>query len=283
MIKTLIAALTLLLACAGALAAGPAMTPERAPRSSHDLPALQNGAKLFINYCLSCHSAQAVRYNTLQELGLSEQQIRDNLLFTGESTSDPMRIAMTPEEARKWFGIAPPDLSVIARAKSTSGGASGSDYLYTYLRSFYRDSSTLTGWNNLLAPGTAMPHALWERQGPRELKRVFVRETPGPGGDIRWEKVTTLYDVQGYAMSTASSVTPKEGQAVMPEAVFKALDPARAAAYDRDIADLTAFMTWMAEPVRHFRIQLGIGVMIFLGLFLLVAWRLNAAYWKHVR
>ncbi|AZY50650.1 cytochrome c1 [Bordetella avium] len=276
MIRKLMA-MALLLWCATANAL------DRAPDQTNDLASLQNGAKLFINYCLNCHSASAMRYNKLQEIGLTEQQIRDNLLFTGEKLGDAMTIAMTPEEAKKWFGVTPPDLSLMARAKSTTGGPSGADYLYTYLRTFYRDTSRPSGWNNLVFPGTAMPHALWQRQGPRELTLVKQREVTASDGSKRWEKVTTLYDAQGYSTSKAEPLAHFSGQEGPPEAKFRVLEPSREAAYDRDIADLTAFMTWMAEPVQRSRIRLGWGVLIFLGLFLVVSWRLNAAYWKHVR
>lgn len=279
MIKPLIAAFALTLACAApAMAAEGGYPLERAPDRINDLAALQNGAKLFVNYCLNCHSANSMRYNKLTEIGLTDEQIRTSLLFTGDKVGDLMHIAMTPADAKKWFGTTPPDLSVIARAKSVNAGPSGADYIYTYLRTFYRDTSRATGWNNLVYPNVGMPHALWERQGPRELTTVAMREVEGKG----WERVTTVYDAQGYASVKAEPVAEYHGHATV-ESRFKALDPARAAAYDRDVADLTAFMAWMAEPVQQQRKQLGVWVLIFLGLFLVIAWRLNAAYWKHVR
>jgi ubiquinol-cytochrome c reductase cytochrome c1 subunit len=132
---------------------------ERSPHERTDLVSLQSGARLFVNYCLGCHSAQYMRYNRLTEIGLTEQQIKDNLLFTGEKVGDMMKVPMGAQ-AKQWFGVAPPDLSVVARSR-------GADWLYTYLRSFYRDPKTATGWNNAVFENVGMPHALWSLQGER--------------------------------------------------------------------------------------------------------------------
>lgn len=151
-----------------ALAAGAELHLDKAPDRSRDLPALQNGAKLFINYCLNCHSASYMRYNRLQEIGLTEQQIKDNLLFTADKVGELMTIAMRRADAKQWFGAAPPDLTVIARARASEFG-SGADWLYTYLRGFYRDDTRPTGWNNTVFPNVGMPHALWELQGVQAM------------------------------------------------------------------------------------------------------------------
>ncbi|WP_459616431.1 cytochrome c1 [Bordetella sp. 2513F-2] len=281
MMKKLIGAVALLLSCTAVQAAESGYPLDEAPHRINDLAALQNGAKLFVNHCLNCHSANAMRYNKLAEIGLTDDQIRDHLLFTGEKVGDMMHIAMKPADAKRWFGTTPPDLSVIARAKSINAGPSGADYIYTYLRTFYRDTSKATGWNNLVFPNVGMPHVLWEQQGPRELTTVALHEVEKDGAKS-WERVTTTYDAQGYATVQTEPVANYHGHGSV-EHRFKALAPAQAAAYDRDMADLTAFMSWMAEPVQQFRQQLGVWVLLFLGLFLFVAWRLNAAYWKHVR
>ena len=118
---------------------------DRAPIESHDIVSLQAGARTFVNYCLNCHGAQFMRYNRLADLGLTEAQIRDNLLFAGDKVGDTMKTAMTPKDGKAWFGVQPPDLSVIARSR-------GGDWLYTYLRTFYRDPKTATGWNNAVFP-----------------------------------------------------------------------------------------------------------------------------------
>ena len=118
---------------------------------------LQNGAKLFVNYCLNCHSAAFMRYNRLQDIGLTEQQIKDNLLFTTDKVGETMKAAINPKEAKEWFGANPPDLTVIARSRAGHNGT-GADYLYTFLRTFYRDDTKATGWNNLAFPSVGMPH-----------------------------------------------------------------------------------------------------------------------------
>ena len=137
---------------------------DKSPHEPTDLVSLQAGARLYVNYCLGCHSVQYMRYGGLEELGLTEQQIKDNLLFTADKVGEPMKGVMDPKVAKQWFGVAPPDLSVVARSR-------GPDWLYTYLRSFYRDPKTATGWNNALFDNVAMPHALWTLQGERGYDR----------------------------------------------------------------------------------------------------------------
>ncbi|WP_144629665.1 cytochrome c1 [Bordetella genomosp. 13] len=282
MIKKLIGAVALMLTCTATYAAEGGYHLEKAPDRINDLAALQNGAKLFVNYCLNCHSANSMRYNKLAEIGLTDDQIKANLLFTGEKVGDLMHIAMTPADAKRWFGTTPPDLSVIARAKSINAGPTGADYIYTYLRTFYRDSSKATGWNNLVFPNVGMPHVLWERQGPRELTTVALHQVEGKDGTHAWERVTTVYDAQGYATAKTEAVADYHGHGSV-ETRFKSLNPAQTAAYDRDMADLTGFMSWMAEPAQRQRRELGVWVLLFLGVFFVIAWRLNASYWKHVR
>lgn len=153
---------------------------DKAPNKRTDNAALQNGARIFVNYCLNCHSASYMRYNRLQDIGLTEAQIRDNLMFTAEKVGEPMRIAMTRDDAKAWFGAAPPDLTIVARSRASEFG-SGPDWLYTYLRSFYRDEARPTGWNNTVFENVGMPHALWELQGIQvkdEHGKLSV-ETPG--------------------------------------------------------------------------------------------------------
>ena len=135
---------------------------EKAPIDLSDQPSLQKGARTFINYCLNCHSAKYMRYNKLLDIGLSKKDIKDNLLFTGKKIGDPMEISMPVAESKKWFGATPPDLSVVARSR-------GSDWIYSYMKGFYRDSSREIGWNNIVYVNSAMPHILWELQGEKEL------------------------------------------------------------------------------------------------------------------
>jgi ubiquinol-cytochrome c reductase cytochrome c1 subunit len=162
-VLSFIAALGLI---AGAAHAAGALALDKAPNRTNDLPALQNGAKLFVNYCVGCHSAAFMRYNRLTDIGLTPQQIKDNLLFTTEKIGETMKAAIDPHQAKEWFGANPPDLTVIARSRAGLGGT-GADYLYTFLRTFYRDDTKATGWNNLVFPNVGMPHALWQLQGDR--------------------------------------------------------------------------------------------------------------------
>jgi ubiquinol-cytochrome c reductase cytochrome c1 subunit len=160
--KKLLAAL--LLAPLSVLAAETGYRLDRAPIEPTDLVSMQSGAKFYVNYCLGCHSLQYVRYGGLTELGLTEQQIRDNLMFTADKVGEPMKVAMDAKAGKQWFGVAPPDLSVVARSR-------GADWLYTYLRTFYRDPKTATGWNNAVFENVGMPHALWTLQGERAYDR----------------------------------------------------------------------------------------------------------------
>jgi len=165
MLRTIFVAL--LVSPLAAMAAG-GVKLDRAPDRAVDRAALQNGARLFVGYCLNCHGASYVRYNRLTEIGLTEQQIKDNLMFTAEKIGEPMGIAMPRKDAKEFFGAWPPDLSLIARSRA-SGEGSGADWLYTYLRGFYRDESRPTGWNNVAFPSVGMPHVLWELQGEQAM------------------------------------------------------------------------------------------------------------------
>ena len=172
--------LSLLAVPALAFASGAELHLDKAPDKAGDMAALQRGAKVFVNYCLNCHSASYMRYNRLRDIGLTDAQVRDNLMFTAEKVGEPMRIAMQRAEAKQWFGAAPPDLTVIARARASEFG-SGSDWLYTYLRTFYRDDKRPTGWNNMVFANVGMPHALWELQGEQELGADHALKVVKPG------------------------------------------------------------------------------------------------------
>jgi ubiquinol-cytochrome c reductase cytochrome c1 subunit len=139
------------------------------PHDPRDITSLQAGARTFVNYCLGCHGAQYMRYSGLTAIGLSEAQIRDNLMFTADKVGEAMRSNMSVKEGKQWFGVAPPDLSVIARSR-------GPDWLYTYLRTFYRDPKAATGWNNAVFPNVGMPHALWMLQGERAYEKGEWKE-----------------------------------------------------------------------------------------------------------
>jgi ubiquinol-cytochrome c reductase cytochrome c1 subunit len=252
LLKKLVAALVL--GPALALAAEGGFPLDRAPDHTKDLVALQNGARLFVNYCLNCHSASAMRYNRLQDIGLTEEQIKNNLLFTSDKVGDLMKAPMTAKDGKEWFGAAPPDLSVIARAKA-SGAGSGSDWLYTYLRTFYKDDTRPIGWNNLVFPNVGMPHALWELQGVNKAKFADQKDPHDPD--------KTVHKFVGFEQVKPGKLSTLE--------------------YDRATADLVSFMTWMSEPVQNKRRQLGVWVLLFMGIFVVLAWRLNASYWKEVK
>ena len=180
------------------LAAGAAVHLDKAPDVQDDKAALQNGAKVFVNYCLSCHGLSFVRYNRLTELGLTDQQVRDNLMFTADKIGEQMRVAARSAEQKQWFGAAPPDLSLVARARA-SGDGSGADWLYTYMRSFYRDSERATGWNNTLFANVGMPHVLWELQGQQKLNHEthqLERDVPGQMSPAEYDKMTA--DLVGF-------------------------------------------------------------------------------------
>ncbi|MBK6675887.1 MAG: cytochrome c1 [Rhodocyclaceae bacterium] len=187
----------LLMAPALALAAGAQLRLDRAPDRSNDMHALQNGAKLFINYCLNCHSASYMRYNRLRDVGLSDDQIREKLMFTADKVGELMRIALQRDEAKAWFGVAPPDLTVIARARASEFG-SGADWLYTYLRTFYRDDSRPTGWNNVVFENVGMPHVLWELQGEQVMGDDHHLKLARPGKLKAEEYDALVADLVGY-------------------------------------------------------------------------------------
>ncbi len=165
------------------LAAGTAVQLDKAPDVQGDRAALQNGARIFVNYCLNCHGLSFVRYNRLTELGLTEQQIKDNLMFTAEKVGEPMRVAARAADQKQWFGVTPPDLSLVARARASADG-SGADWLYTYLRSFYQDEKRPTGWNNTLFANVGMPHVLWELQGVQDLNHETQKLGPAQSGQM---------------------------------------------------------------------------------------------------
>lgn len=246
----LISALSLFVGAAQASSGG-GIAWDKAPVNTSDNASLQNGAKLFVNYCLNCHSAAYMRYNRLQDIGFTNEQIKDNLLFATDKVGETMKSAIDPKQAKDWFGANPPDLTVIARSRSGHGGT-GADYLYTFLRTFYVDDSKATGWNNMVFPSVGMPHVLWELQG----KRRPVFETHEEHG----------HEVQvfkGWEQVTPGAMTPLQ--------------------YDQAVGDLVNFLHWMGEPAQNTRVRVGVGVMLFLLLLTLVAWRLNAAYWKDVK
>ena len=251
--KKLVASFALFFACVGSvLASSGGIAWDKAPDKSNDVLALQHGAKLFVNYCLNCHSAAYMRFNRLKDIGLTEQQIKDNLLFTTDKVGDTMKATIDPRNAKDWFGGNPPDLTLIARSRSSSGQGSGADYVYTYLRTFYPDPSKATGWNNLAFPNVGMPHVRWELQGKRVPEYTPVEQH---GHEVEVFK--------GWKQVTPGTMSPAE--------------------YDAAMGDLVGYLSWMADPSQGTRVRVGVWVLLFLLVFTFFAWRLNAAFWKNVK
>jgi ubiquinol-cytochrome c reductase cytochrome c1 subunit len=254
--KLFLAALIFLGLAGPVAAAGGGVAWDKFPAErSTELAALQNGARIFVNHCLNCHSAAFMRYNRLADIGLTEAQIKDNLMFTTEKVGEVMKVSMDPKQAKDWFGGVPPDLTLIARSRSAVGVGPGVDYLYTFMRTFYRDDTKPTGWNNLAYPNVGMPHVLWEKQGIRNAK---FEQKPDPHDASRKVEVFAGFDTQ------------------MPGQLS-------AARYDQEIADLVAFLQWMGEPARSQRVRIGVVVLIFLGIFTVIAWQLNRVFWKDIK
>jgi ubiquinol-cytochrome c reductase cytochrome c1 subunit len=186
-----------------------------------------------------------MRLNRLTELGLTEAQIRDNLMFTGDKVGETMKTAMSAKESKTWFGVAPPDLSVVARSR-------GPDWLYTYLRTFYRDPKTVTGWNNAVFPNVAMPHALWSLQGVQSLEAVEAKDLAGHEHiQYKWSQIS-----QG-------TLTPIE--------------------YDALARDLVNFLVYAGEPAANDRRAIGIVVLFALGLLFIFVYLLKQEFWKDVK
>lgn len=208
-----------------------------------DTQSLQRGAKYFVNYCLGCHSAQYVRYNRVAEdLGISEEELTENLMFTGERPFDTMEIAMRPEDAERWFGVAPPDMSLLARSK-------GTDYIYSFLRSFYSSPESPTGVDNTVLPGSAMPHVLWELQGVQNA--VFHTDENGAEHLERFEP-----GIPGQLSSEQ---------------------------YDAVVRDIVNFLDYIGEPMQLQRQALGIRVIAFLLVFMVLAYLLKREIWSDVK
>ena len=234
-----------------------------APAHRLDIESLQRGARNFINYCLTCHSAQHMRYNRLTDLGIGEQEIRDNLMFASDKLGSTMTVAMPKADAVAWLGSAPPDLSVEARVR-------GKDWLYSYLLGFYRDDKSVTGWNNLVFHNVSMPHVLWKLSGVQRLVETeYENEEKAEAAVIAAKGLALAERINDhkFVVKTLAQDTP----GTMPPVEYKAF-----------VADLTNFLDYMAEPVRNERVNIGIGVLIYLGLLLIFAYALKQAYWKDV-
>jgi ubiquinol-cytochrome c reductase cytochrome c1 subunit len=287
MSKLLSRAFALIAACVvGSASAAESSFPlDRFPTDKlSDQAALQNGAKLFVNYCLNCHGASAMRYNRLVDIGLTEDQIKRHLLFTADKVGEPMKVALRAVDAKEWFGALPPDLSLITRARSSQAGT-GSDWLYTYLRAYYRDADRPSGWNNALFENVGMPHVLWELQGQRSLRIDDIqKQKDEKTGAASMAKTVTNVDVNGRRSSTEEKIV----DGVPPAGKIYRFSPAEGGIltpmrYDDAVADLVAFITYMSDPTAATRTRLGAWVLLFLAVFTVFAWNLNRVYWKDVK
>lgn len=206
-----------------------------------DKVSLQRGARVFVNYCLSCHSAGYMRYNRMaRDLEIPEQVVKDQMLFAADKIGDLMKAVMPRDDAKDWFGVAPPDLTLVARSR-------GPEWIYTYMRGFYLDEKTPSGWNNIVFPNVAMPHVLYEWQGLQRAK---------------FEEVDGVKTFAGFELVKPGTKTPEE--------------------YDRLMRDLTNFFVYLGEPAKLVRYQLGWWVLAFLVVFFIVAYLLKKEYWKDV-
>jgi ubiquinol-cytochrome c reductase cytochrome c1 subunit len=212
---------------------------DKAPYDLNDKASLQRGAKTFVNYCLNCHSASYMRYNRLQDIGLTNDQIKENLLFAAEKVGETMDVAMSKKDAKEFFGATPPDLTVISRSR-------GADWLYTYLRGFYRDDSRPTGWNNTVFDKVGMPHVLYEMQG----EQVMHMEKQGE------------HETSHLTLAKAGTMTAPE--------------------YDAAMSDLVNYLVYMGEPAQQTRMRLGVFVLLFLGVFFVIAYYLKKEFWKDI-
>jgi ubiquinol-cytochrome c reductase cytochrome c1 subunit len=246
----------------GAAAAGGAdvrLSP--APVNRLDEESLQRGARNFVNYCLTCHTAKYMRYNRLTDLGLTTAQIEGNLMFAGSKIGDTMTVAMTPANGAAWFGAAPPDLSVESRVR-------GRDWLYNYLLGFYRDGKSATGWNNIVFPNVGMPHVLWELSGVNKLvKTEHEDHEKATAALIAVKGLASIEPLQGHRYAVLQAAPDVPGSMTRVE-------------YETFVADLVNYMDYMAEPVKNRRIHLGIVVLLFLSVLFFFAYWMKREYWK---
>jgi ubiquinol-cytochrome c reductase cytochrome c1 subunit len=262
--------LALVLAAPVAALAEEGVRLDAAPIDPRDVASLQAGARTFVNYCLNCHSASSMRYIKLEEIGLTEGQIKANLLFTADKIGELMNVALSRKDAKDWLGTVPPDLSVIARAR-------GADWLYTYLRSFYRDPESATGWNNMIYERVAMPHVLWTLSGQQEL---------APQGFKTLEQAEAIARQQKSAWKI-DTLTPEQAGKGGDRFVLKALRTKTQGSlsqleYDLLVRDLVNYMTWMAEPNQLERRQAGYVVVLVLLVLTVLTYLLYKEFWKDV-
>jgi ubiquinol-cytochrome c reductase cytochrome c1 subunit len=254
-------ALAGLLASVSALAAGGGST-EQSGVDLDDRASLQRGAQLYMNYCVGCHSLKYMRYSRIAEdLGLSEDQVMNNLNFTGAKFGDHIVSPMPAQGGEKWFGKAPPDLTLISRVR-------GSDWIFTYLKSFYLDESRPLGWNNKLFPNASMPNPLWEMQGHQ--RPVFAK------------KIETGKDDKGKPTMGCAAGQVETEDACLKQLVVASPGAQTSEEFDQTARDIAAFLEYAGEPAALKRQKLGVWVILFLSFFTFLAWLLKREYWRDV-
>ena len=252
--------LSLLLAPTLALASGGELQMRSAQVDLQDKAALQRGASLYMSYCSGCHAISYHRYSRLSEdLGLTTEQVEQNLIYNDQKIGETMITGMNKDDAQAWFGKAPPDLSVEARAK-----AQGADWIYNYLTSFYVDESRPSGWNNTVFPGASMPHVLWELQGMQHAKtEPKHKNAKGEAescsmGEYKGECIVGFE----VAAEPKARMTPEQ--------------------YDRVAKDITAFLAYVGEPNAAKRESVGVWVVLFLAFFTFMAYLLKVEFWRDI-
>lgn len=236
--RKLVTVLVLSLVSGLAVAGGGDVKLDKANIDLGDKAALQRGARIFMNYCMSCHSASFMRYNRMgKDLGLTDKLVKDNLMFASDKVGNLMQASIDPRDARAAFNTVPPDLSLTARSR-------GADWIYTYMRSFYRDPGAVSGWNNSVFDKVAMPHVLYELQGEQRP----VKDEAG--------------HITGFELAKAGSMSEKE--------------------YDAAMRDLTAFMVYLAEPAKLERYRIGFYVLVFMFVLFFLLYLLKKEYWRDI-
>jgi ubiquinol-cytochrome c reductase cytochrome c1 subunit len=236
--KRSICGIVLALFSAASFAAGTSKPVDPVYVNLSDTASLQRGAALFVTYCLSCHSAAYMRYNRMgKDLEISDAVLKENFMFAADKIGELMETSMAAEDAKRWFGVAPPDLTLEARLRKPA-------WIYTYLRSFYKDEGTVSGWNNTLFENVAMPHVLYDLQGTQRLVGVNDQGRPE------------------FQLVKEGLMTPDE--------------------YDGAIRDLINFMVYLAEPAALSRQTVGVFVIAFLIVLLICAYLLKKEYWRDV-
>lgn len=232
---------------------------DEVPINMKDKTSLQNGAKLFVNYCLSCHSAAYARYNRVAEdLDIPLDLLKENLMFASDKPGDLMETTMPVEDAKRWFGVAPPDLSLVSRVRKP-------DWVYTYLRAFYQDESSPSGWNNSLFENVAMPHTLFELQGVQRLVGKVDPQERHAGDAHAAEDEDKDYKVVGdakFELVHEGKMSPVE--------------------FDKAMMDLTGFLVYLAEPAVMKRTSIGVYTLAFLFLLMGLCYLLKKEYWRDV-